>query len=302
MIAAEVALALGAAHRSGQWWRCVCPVHGSRTGRSATLALRDGARGVIVRCWAGCDPCDVLAELRRRGLAQGRAEHRSAPAKANPDRGDQAARRIALARRIWDAALEARGTPVAAYLAGRGSTIAPPSSLRWAPSLRHPDGITAPAMVARIDGPDGAMIGVHRTWLARSTDDIWRRRGPKMMLGSATGGAVRLAPATETLMVGEGIETTLAVMIATGLSGWTALSTSGLVALILPPAVREVIIAADHDTSGAGERAAYAAAARWLAEGRRVRITMPPEPGTDFADVLAGRSCARIVEALDVAA
>ena len=44
MTAAEIAAALGGARRAGQWWRCVCPVHGSRTGRSLTLALRDNAR------------------------------------------------------------------------------------------------------------------------------------------------------------------------------------------------------------------------------------------------------------------
>ena len=75
-----------------------------------------------------------------------------------------------------------------------------------------------------------------------------------------------------------------------------------MVALILPPIVREVMILVDHDASGAGERAAHTAAARWLAEGRRVRIALPPEPDTDFADVLAGRVYVQIVEARDVAA
>ena len=81
-----------------------------------------------------------------------------------------------------------------------------------------------------------------------------------------------------------------------------ALSTSGLVSLILPPIVRLVLIAADHDTNGAGERAARAAAFRWLGEGRRVRIAMPPEPGSDFNDVLAGRAYTGISELNDVAA
>jgi phage/plasmid primase-like uncharacterized protein len=54
--------------------------------------------------------------------------------------------------------------------------------------------------------------------------------------------------------------------------------------------VRQVIILADHDSSGAGEHAARVAAQRWLAEGRRVWIAMPPEPGTDFNDVLVGRA------------
>ncbi len=73
-------------------------------------------------------------------------------------------------------------------------------------------------------------------------------------------------------------------------------------ALILPPIVQHVVILADHDRSGAGERAARAAAACWLAEGRRVRIAIPPEPGTDMADVLAGRGHALITELRDVAA
>jgi hypothetical protein len=38
MTAAEIAATLGGACRSGAWWRCRCPVHGSR---GATLALRD---------------------------------------------------------------------------------------------------------------------------------------------------------------------------------------------------------------------------------------------------------------------
>jgi phage/plasmid primase-like uncharacterized protein len=103
------------------------------------------------------------------------------------------------------------------------------------------------------------------------------------------------------LLIGEGIETCLAVMQATALPAWAALSTSGLVALVLPPVVRTVMIIADNDANGAGERAAWTAAQRWLAEGRRVRIALPPEPGTDFNDVLLGRDHARI-EVRDVAA
>jgi hypothetical protein len=49
MTAAEIATVLGLAHRSGRWWRCRCPVHGSR---GATLALRDGDRA-LVAAWGG---------------------------------------------------------------------------------------------------------------------------------------------------------------------------------------------------------------------------------------------------------
>jgi putative DNA primase/helicase len=297
MLAADIAGALGAAHRSGAWWRCRCPVHGSR---SATLALRDGDRVLIAVCHAGCSRAEILAELRRRGLLDDGLEDRPPPTPVPRD-GD--ARRVEIARRIWREARDARATPVARYLAGRGLTLPVPLTLRYAPASRGgPDGTSGPAMVARIDSPDGELIGVHRTWLARDTAGIWRRRD-RRMLGRAAGGAARLAaPAGETLLVGEGIETCLAAMQATALPAWAALSTEGLKALILPAAARHVVILADHDRSGAGERAARAAAARWMAERRRVRIALPPEPGTDFADVLLGRAYAAIGDAGDAAA
>jgi putative DNA primase/helicase len=42
--------------------------------------------------------------------------------------------------------------------------------------------------------------------------------------------------------------------------------------------------------NGVGERAARTAAQRWLAEGRHVRIAMPPVPGFDWNDVLLNKN------------
>ena len=50
---------------------------------------------------------------------------------------------------------------------------------------------------------------------------------------------MRLGPAGDALMVGEGIETCLAAMQATVHPAWAALSTSGLRGLDLPREVRE---------------------------------------------------------------
>jgi putative DNA primase/helicase len=105
------------------------------------------------------------------------------------------------------------------------------------------------------------------------------------MLGPCRGGAVRLGESTETLMVGEGVETCLSAMQATGIPAWAALSASGLVNLCLPLAVRDVIILADGDD--AGERSALKAAFKWKQEGRGVRIARPPQ-GMDFNDMLIG--------------
>ena len=61
MTVAQIAAALGMARRSGGWWRCLCPVHGSRTGQSATLTLRNGKRGLVAVCHAGCDRRELYA-------------------------------------------------------------------------------------------------------------------------------------------------------------------------------------------------------------------------------------------------
>ncbi len=84
-------------------------------------------------------------------------------------------------------------------------------------------------------------------------------------------------------MVGEGIETCLAAMQATGKPAWAALSTSGLRSLDLPRAIAKVIVLADGDEPG--EAAAQHCARRWQREGRNVRIARPPS-GMDFNDLL----------------
>jgi hypothetical protein len=141
------------------------------------------------------------------------------------------------------------------------------------------------ALVTR--GSDNEPLAIHRTFLARDGDNKAPVDPQKMMLGPCRGGAVRLARAGDVLLVGEGIETCLAAMQATGYPAWAALSTSGLRTLDLPDDVRDVIILADGDKSG--EAAARDAALRWNREGRRVRVARPPQ-GLDFNDLLLGRA------------
>ena len=52
--------------RVGRWWSCRCPAHDQPQPVAVTARRRP--RRLIVRCWAGCDPRDVRAKLRRRGL------------------------------------------------------------------------------------------------------------------------------------------------------------------------------------------------------------------------------------------
>jgi hypothetical protein len=141
------------------------------------------------------------------------------------------------------------------------------------------------ALVTR--GADDTPLAIHRTFLARDGGGKAPVDPVKMMLGPCRGRAVRLGEPGDVLMIGEGIETSLAAMQATGHPAWAALSTSGLRALDLPGTVREVIVLADGDDPG--EAAARDCALRWMRQGRRVRIARPPR-GMDFNDVLLGRT------------
>jgi hypothetical protein len=141
------------------------------------------------------------------------------------------------------------------------------------------------ALVSR--GSDDTPLAIHRTFLARDGSGKAPVDPQKMMLGPCSGGAVRLGPINDRLMIAEGIETALSAMQATGKPAWAALSTSGLRALDLPDGVRDVIVLADSDD--AGEAAARDCALRWKREGRRVRIARPPRE-MDFNDVLMGRA------------
>ena len=160
--------------------------------------------------------------------------------------------------------------------------------LRFHAGLKHPSGGRWPAMVALVTrGSDGTPLAIHRTFLAREGGGKAPVDPQKMMLGPCRGGAVRLADPGDVLMVGEGIETCLAAMQATGHPAWAALSTSGLRTLDLPEDVRDVIVLADGDDRG--EAAARDCAWRWKREGRRVRIARPPQ-GMDFNDMLMDRA------------
>jgi hypothetical protein len=242
------------------------------------------------------------AQERARETEPGAAKPTLPPADAEPaeiaatrpfgHRPDDLADHTAKALRIWDETSDFRGTLAEVYLASRHIVGALPTSLRFHPGLKHPAGLRWPAMVALVtDGVSGKPVAIHRTFLARDGKGKAPVEPHKMLLGPTRGGAVRLSEAGETLAIGEGIETCLSALLATGLPTWAALSTSGLKTLFLPSDVRDVIVLADGDA--AGERAAQEAARRWKGEGRRVRIARPPR-GLDFNDV-ARRAAAKEV-------
>lgn len=286
--AQTIAVALGG-HKAGNCWMARCPAHDDST---PSLSIKETCNGkLLVHCHAGCEQSAVIAALKDRGLwAPGSAnvENRhDAQSDQTWGRGDDKAR-TAYALQLWCAGRPPDDTVVQVYLRSRGIRIRLPGTIKFHAGLKHRSGGSWPAMIGLVTrGPDNRPIGVHRTYLTRDGRGKAPIEPKKMMLGPCRGGAVRLAPAGDPLMIGEGIETCLAAMQATSYSTWAALSTSGLRTLDLPPAVQEVVVLADGDERG--ETAALAAAARWRHEGRRVRIARPPQ-GADFNDLLLDRS------------
>jgi hypothetical protein len=286
MSAETIARALGG-RRAGSGWTARCPAHDDHT---PSLSLRDADDGrVLVCCHAGCNQHEVISRLRLSGLwAQhgARAFEPVAPrgASTRPAPDGEDCKRTEAALSIWQVARPSAGTLVEAYLGVRGLNLPPTPTLRFHAALKHPAGGTWPAMIALVTrGLDDAPLAIHRTFLARDGAGKAPVDPQKMMLGPCRGGVVRLAEPGDVLMIGEGIETCLAAMQATGRPAWAALSTSGLRALELPTLVRDVIVLADGDDPG--EAAARDCARRWKREGRRVRIARPPR-GMDFNDML----------------
>jgi len=191
--------------------------------------------------------------------------------------------------KLWNSCLDPHHSKAEIYLRKRGYEERIPACIKYCPNLKHyPSGKYLPAMVCAIRDEADTLIGVHRTYLSicgtKKADVIPN----KMIMGTCKGGAVKFAKADCTLILAEGIETSLSVYTATNIPTWATLSTSGLVNIIVPPIeiTQEIIIAADHDEPGL--KAASKLADRLVKQGYKVKIMKPYEEGKDFNDVLSG--------------
>lgn len=201
--------------------------------------------------------------------------------------------------RGWDKARPlTRLCPVGLYLKSRGLSLPESRALRYSPHQPYYDDGGAergrwPAMLARVDSADGALVAVHRTYVTHSgtrVDGVDSSLSAKKLWVSRRdmlrGAAIRLCePRAGRLALAEGIETALAVGQQTGLPVWSCVSAWGLENVVLPDDVTDVWLFGDNDRSGHGQRSASRAARRFMDEGRQVRVRIPSEPGTDWLDV-----------------
>jgi hypothetical protein len=136
-------------------------------------------------------------------------------------------------------------------------------------------------------------VGIHRIGLAVENGAVVKF--DRMALGRM--GAVMFWPlnGSEQLVVGEGIETVLAA--ATRITfknapltpAWSAIARNGLGAFPVLPCVERLILLADHDENGEGQKAVAHCRQVWTAAGRTVVALVPKQTGWDFNDVVLGR-------------
>jgi putative DNA primase/helicase len=241
--------------------------------------------------------------LRSRGLLRGAAYSRPGTRfsrqLASNDLSAEDLRHIQYARQILNDSVSAAGTVVEErYLRNRGINPPIPDVLRFHPALKHhPSGKVYPAIIALVtDGVTGDPRGIHRTYLSVDGTGKAPIEPDKMMLGPSGGCAVRLRAAPGPLLIGEGIETCLSAMQATGHATWAALSAPGVRKLDLPPDAQDIILIPDRDDAGAGIDAARHAARRWVRQGRQrgvflervvARLSLLPRfTAAEFADAV----------------
>ena len=213
--------------------------------------------------------------------------------------------------RLWLAATPLRpGDEAYDYLTEtRGIDLAAlgrlPRALRFFRGLTNVEaGRRFPAMLACVVGPRGRFQTIHRTWLERQSDGSVRKAPvvePKKIYSACKGGLIPLwrgasgqpwkkAPAGDVLGLTEGIEDALTYAVAVPEHRVAAaLNVGNLAHVRLPPAIVTIIIAADNDEPGSpADRTLQRAVARFLAEGRDVRIARCPAGVKDLNALLLG--------------
>lgn len=255
---------------SGDTAMCACPAHADRT---PSLSIRQGDRGILVTCHAGCDASDVLRELAR--IERLPDFRRVAIEKANYDAGD-----AYLA--IWRAAYAIEGTLAERYIRGTRGIWAPLNDLRFHPRCPRGQGAFArfePAMVIAMR-KEGEIAAIQRIFL----DPVTATWTEKLCLGQAIGAAWTNGPPALTIGLCEGFETAAAYMSLTGIQAWSSMGAKRFHQLAIPATVDRLILLADNDAEG--RRARGRALEAYERPGLIIDTEWPPGGLNDWAQLL----------------
>ncbi|MGJ0620497.1 MAG: DUF7146 domain-containing protein [Methylocystis sp.] len=277
--------------REGRGYLCHCPVktHGQQRGdRRPSLSVNDGDKGVVVHCFAGCDPRDVISAINVLD-PKARAEITDRPALNTKPAPKTTS---AYARRLWNSAVPVAGTIVESFLAERGLPTAPPASIRFLPAYRYDKErarSALPCLVAAAQAPTREIVGVQLTFLhpgGRRKADV---EFPRRAIGPLGTSMLRLAPPAPALGIAEGFEKAWAAQLLFGAPVWATLGADRFGVVKWPDDITSLTIYADNDAPGLK-------AARELRDAypqMAVRIRYCAAEGQDFDKLymaVAGRS------------
>lgn len=209
-------------------------------------------------------------------------------------------------RKTWKNSLppdHIHAEPLRKYMINRGlSEIIDdwPNSLLYCSSLAYYENNTMlgnfPAMISVVSDSKGDPVTLHRTYLTESGHKAPVPNPKKLMSplyqGAINGGAIRLYPATGSLAIAEGVETALAIRVATKMPVWATLSAGGMKSILIPLDIKRIFIMADKDRNQTGAIAAYQLQVRLISESRDARVILPRQnitegqKGIDWLDAL----------------
>ena len=274
-LAESIARALGNGKetRNGDGWLTCCPVHGDQ---EPSMSIWDKDGSVTVDCKAGCHWKDIKDEMVRMGLLpaweperkEGKGSSKQEK-KPEPEPPKVEAPVEETESKIWKLAKKYVPYHAKEYFASRAITLDLGPCFRWTSYLDKRDNLQKNVIVAAASKPgDEKVYAVQRLFLDLDEN---KKDGAKMH-GPCDGRAVwfdRKGSKVE-LLIGEGIETTMSAIQATGMNGAAALSTSGMKNVIIPEETERLYILVDSDpkrdkvaASMPGQRAAYTLAKRF---------------------------------------
>lgn len=175
------------------------------------------------------------------------------------------------------------------YLKGRGITVLPKNDVYFHPRASYWEDnkeYFLPAMVSIFRTPQGEGSTMQLLYLSEYADkaDISDPKKTMPVVKPMAGGAVRMFPITEQLIVGEGIVTTLSAYQEFQIPAWAALNAHQVETIIPPETVKEVLFIVDEDESWTGLSACASAAKRLTSVGKRVNLIRLSKDGRTYTE------------------
>jgi hypothetical protein len=188
---------------------------------------------------------------------------------------------------IWSQSVDPRNTIVETYLR-RDRHLEITDDIARAVIRYHPPfyccGRTAAAMVALFrDLKTNEPCGVSVTLLDKNACKLDRR-----FFGHVGSGAIKFAGATDTLGIGEGIESTLSGMVMGFAPAWCVGSASAIARFPMIAGITTLHIFGERGDGGANARAIKQLKRRWKHSGADIYV-INPTIGNDLNDALCAR-------------